>query len=258
MNSRLTIYGALAAALGLGAAVADAQQGDRAARDDDRARQTAESAEESRERGTRAERREERRGESVEERRAELIREADQALAQLRREDEAAADMIDDAYGHAVFLTTKAGLLLTGAGGTGVARVADTGEATFMHLGSAGLGVGVGVENYKLVLLLADERAYEQFVTGQWDGSLSAQAAAGGAGLAAEEPFLGEVSAFRVTDRGVIAQIDATGTRFWVSRRLNDEQTLERVAALDEELDEALRREAEQQVAIGEDDRTIR
>lgn len=203
-------------------------------------------------------RREQRRDEGVEARRSELIRDADEALETLRGRDQEAAQLIDDAYGHAVFRTTKGGLLVTGAGGSGVAREAESGEATFMHLGSAGVGLGAGVENYLLVLLLADEEAYRRFVTGQWDGSLSAQAAAGGVGAAAEEPFLESVRVYRVTDRGVMAQVDATGTRFWVSRRLNDEDTLERIAAIDDELDEADRREAEQQVAAGEDERVVR
>src|SRR5690606_31764781 len=76
------------------------------------------------------------------ERREELLREADEAIDQLRRENESAAELLDAAYGHAVFHTTKGGLILTGAGGTGVARANDGTDVTFMRLGAAGIGLG--------------------------------------------------------------------------------------------------------------------
>ena len=193
---------------------------------------------------------------NVRSRRSDLVREADAALQQLRSQDEEAADLIDQAFGHAVFNAHKGGLIVTGGGGTGVVRRSDDAEEpVFMHLGSVGLALGGGYENYRLVLLLEDEQAYRYFVSGQWDGSLSAQASAGGAGVSAEEPFLGSVRAYRVTERGVMAQVDATGTRFWVSRRLNEEGTRERVAAAQEQME---RQEVEEQIATGDDDRVIR
>lgn len=155
------------------------------------------------------------------ERREELIREADQALEQLRRQDELAAELLEQAYGHAVLNMTKGGLIVTGAGGTGVARTSDGDDVTFMRLGSAGIGLGAGFANYKLVLLFADEAVYSSFVSGQWDGALSAQAAAGTEGVSAEEQFLGGVRAFRLTDGGLMAQLDVTALRFWPYDRLN-------------------------------------
>src|SRR5690606_26356472 len=114
------------------------------------------------------------------ERREEITRMADAALARLRAEKPSAGALLDRAYGHAVFDTTKGGLIVTGAGGTGVAREAASGDATFMHVGAGGLGVGGGFESYKLVMLFEDAATYESFVAGRWDGSISAQAAAGG------------------------------------------------------------------------------
>lgn len=155
------------------------------------------------------------------ERRAELIAAADDALRQLRRQNADAAELMEQAYGHAVFATTKGGLILTGAGGTGVARPHGRDEVTFMRLGSAGIGLGGGFESYRLVLLFRDREAYESFVSGEWDGAIAAQAAAGTAGVSAEEPFLGGIRAFRVTEGGLMAQVDVSGVRFWPARSLN-------------------------------------
>lgn len=155
------------------------------------------------------------------ERRAELIDMADDALRRLRRDSANAAELMEQAYGHAVFATTKGGLLLTGAGGTGVARSHDGSDVTFMRLGSAGIGLGAGFESYRLVLLFRDRDTYESFVSGEWDGLLAAQAAAGTGGVAAEEPFLGGIRAFRVAGGGLMAQVDVTGARFWPAKNLN-------------------------------------
>src|SRR5690606_24502710 len=125
------------------------------------------------------------------------------------------------AYGYAVFDTTKGGLIVTGAGGTGVARATETGEETYMHLGAGGIGVGGGFESYKLVMAFEDGETYDAFVAGRWDGSISAQAAAGGEGAAAEEQFVDGVRVYRLTDGGLIAQVDVSGTRFWPSDQLN-------------------------------------
>ena len=166
------------------------------------------------------------------ERREELLREADRAIEELRRQDDQAAALLEDAYGHAVFNTTKGGLLLSGLGGTGVARAHDGTDVTFMRLGAAGVGLGAGFENYKLVLLFADEDTYSRFVAGQWDGALSAQAAAGTQGAATEEQFIGGIRAFRLTEGGLMAQLDATALRVWPVDRLNRAAEIEeRIAA---------------------------
>jgi lipid-binding SYLF domain-containing protein len=156
------------------------------------------------------------------ERRDELMQMATTTIEQLREDGGASAALLEAAHGYAVFDTTKAGLIVTGAGGTGVAREKSTNESVFMHLGAAGVGVGAGLENYRVVLLFEDEETYDAFVEGQWDGSISAQAAAGEQGAAAEEQFVGGVSVLRFTDTGLIVQVDVSGVRFWRSERLND------------------------------------
>ena len=156
------------------------------------------------------------------ERRDELMAMAEASLEELKAENPSAAALYDEAYGYAVFDTTKGGFIVTGAGGTGVAMEKDGGTPIFMHLGQAGIGLGAGLESYRLVLLFEDARTYEQFVEGQWDGSISAQAAAGEEGVAAEEQFIDGIQAFRLTDAGLMAQVDVSGLRVWPSEELNE------------------------------------
>jgi lipid-binding SYLF domain-containing protein len=157
------------------------------------------------------------------EERREIEQMAESAIEQLRAEEADAAQALDNAYGYAVFDTTKGGLIVTGAGGTGVAKVKDSDEQTFMHVGGAGIGLGAGGENYKLVLVFNDEESYNDFTAGEWEAGGSAQVAAGDEGAAAEA-LTDDVQLWRLTDVGLIAQVDVTGMRFWPSDDLNEGQ----------------------------------
>lgn len=153
-------------------------------------------------------------------RRTEILEMSKGTIEELRKND-AAGDLLDSAYGTAVFDTTKGGLIVTGAGGTGVAMRRTGGEPVYMHMGSAGVGLGAGFENYKLVLLFENEDTYRRFIDGQWNAGASAQAAAGEEGKAAVAKFVNGVAVYHLTDKGLIAQFDLSGVRFWPSDRLN-------------------------------------
>ena len=156
----------------------------------------------------------------LEARRSEIIDMSETTLAALSK-DEHAADLLSSAYGHAVFDTTKGGFIVTGAGGTGVAMRKSGGNPIFMHMGSGGIGLGAGLENYKLVMLFENEDTYRRFIDGEWSAGASAQAAAGEDGKAAVAKFANGVAVYHLTDKGVIAQVDVSGVKFWPSDRLN-------------------------------------
>jgi lipid-binding SYLF domain-containing protein len=137
------------------------------------------------------------------------------------RKNESAKALIDDAYGHAVFDTTKGGFIVTGAGGTGVAMRRNGSSPVYMHMGAGGVGLGAGLENYKLVILFENEDVYKRFIDGEWSAGASAQAAAGRDGAAVVGKFNNGVAVYHLTDKGLIAQADVTGVRFWPSDRLN-------------------------------------
>lgn len=129
---------------------------------------------------------------------------------------------VDDAAGYAVFRATQGGFLVTGAGGTGVAVNKETGERTYMHLGSGGVGLGAGVQRYHPIFVFETEAALERFIAGGWDASTTAQAAAGKAGASAKSSFFDGVAVYQLTEKGLMAQADVSGTRFWKSEKLND------------------------------------
>lgn len=154
------------------------------------------------------------------ERRSEILDMAKDTIDDLRRDD-TAEELLGNAYGYAVFDTTKGGFLVTGAGGTGAAMRKNGGDPVYMHMGAGGVGLGAGIENYKLILLFEDKDTYDRFVDGAWTAGSSAQAAARGEGKAAVGKFVNGVAVYHLTDKGVIAQVDVTGVKFWPSDRLN-------------------------------------
>lgn len=192
-----------------------------AERAEDRAEAAAERAED-RADDAADEARAEVREENLDERRQELLTMADTTIEQLSERNETAARLLDEAYGWAVLDTTKGGFIVTGAGGTGVAKEKDGADEVFMHVGGAGIGAVGGVSNYKLVLLFDDETTFKDFVDGKWQGSASAQAVAGDESVSEQEGFIEGAAAFRVDESGLIAQAELQGMRFWPSDRLNE------------------------------------
>lgn len=154
------------------------------------------------------------------ERRQEILDMSKAALNDLRK-DKGAAQLLDDAYGTAVFDTTKGGFIVTGAGGTGVAMRKNGSNPVYMHMGAGGVGLGVGLENYKFIILFENEDTYKRFIDGEWSAGATAQAAAGRDGAAVVGKFVNGVAVYHITDKGLIAQADVSGVRFWPSDRLN-------------------------------------
>lgn len=145
---------------------------------------------------------------------------ANETMNEFRKLDGNFNTLADDAYGYAVFDTTKGGLIVTGTGGTGVAVNTQTGEKTYMRVGGAGLGIGGGLQNYKLVLLFENEAAFEQFTNGDWNGQAAAQAVIGEAGASSSASFENGVAAFQMDQKGLMAQADLSGLKFWVADAL--------------------------------------
>jgi lipid-binding SYLF domain-containing protein len=144
------------------------------------------------------------------------------ALDNLLASNDGAKSLFDQAAGYAVFEITKAGgLMVTGAGGSGVAVNKASGSRSYMRMGSGGVGFGIGVQNYDLIVMFEDEPHLMRFMDGGWDSSATAQAAAGQEGINLTSSFIDGVAFFQVTDKGLIAIADVAGTRFWVADTLN-------------------------------------
>jgi lipid-binding SYLF domain-containing protein len=146
---------------------------------------------------------------------------AQETLNELFEQNQDAKALYDKAVGYAAFTALKAGFIVTGGRGTGVAVNKGTGQRKYMLMATGGIGLGIGGQRYDLVVLFEDEAHLNRFIEGGWDASTSAQAAAGSDGITLTSSFVGGVAIYQITDRGLMAQADVSGTRFWVIDELN-------------------------------------
>ena len=106
-------------------------------------------------------------------------------------------------------------------GGVGVAVNKTSGERTYMKMGTGGVGLGLGGQKYQVVFFFETEKAFTSFVEKGWKADASAQAAAGTEGANATTGFVNGIAVWQITDKGLMASVDITGTKYWKSKKLN-------------------------------------
>lgn len=161
------------------------------------------------------------------EKRATILDMRDQAVAQLVRERPEARDRMSSAAGYAVFDAASQNLiLLQTEGGYGV-LTSSKGETTFMKAGGAGIGFGVGLKDYREVIIFRDAADFERFRDVGWDASGRAEATAkggnlGGSATGRQSVDL-DVITYQLLDAGIALQATVGATRYWQWRALNEE-----------------------------------
>ena len=149
-------------------------------------------------------------------RRLEIDANAKSTLDDLLKTQPTSKELYERAVGYAVFTATKAGFIVSGGSGTGVAVNKKTGARTYMRMGMGGIGLGIGAQRYSLIILFETDSHLDKFVAGGWDSSATAEAAAGQEGVAMRSSFYKGVAFYQITDKGLMAHADVTGTKFWV------------------------------------------
>lgn len=147
-------------------------------------------------------------------------------LTQLYKAQPGSEKEVRDAYGTAVF--SNAGVtafFLTAAYGYGVARNNHTGQDTYMQMAAGGVGIGLGIKDFRAVFLFRDAQAYNNFVNQGLDFSGQADAAVkagtkGGAVSGAADVIPG-VRVYQLTETGLALQATLQGTKYWKDSNLN-------------------------------------
>lgn len=150
----------------------------------------------------------------------------DSVLAELYQQKPELKNRIRKAEGYAVFSNVGVNLVIASfAGGSGVV-VDRKGRETFMKMGSAGLGIGLGVKDFRGVFIFHDKDKLQKFIDKGWDFSGQADAAAKaddkGAQLAMAGNVIDGVELYQLTKNGLALQATLQGTKYWKDRDLND------------------------------------
>jgi lipid-binding SYLF domain-containing protein len=132
-----------------------------------------------------------------------------------------AKSLYDQAYGYAVFSSMKFALGVSGGGGTGVAVNSASGDRTYMKMGTAGIGLGLGGRKYRIIFLFEDQRSFDRFVDKGWQADTTANATAGTDGATAESTFSNGLKIYQLSDKGLMAHAEVAGTKYWKNDKLN-------------------------------------
>ncbi len=165
-------------------------------------------------------------GLSLVERRQVVMDMEEETLQRLYREHPAAKSKIKDSAGYGVFSNAHVNLILASAGG-GYGVVVDnaTGKRTYMKMALGGIGLGLGVKDYRQVLIFKNKETLNTFITSGWEfgGHADAAAKAGETGgeLSGEDDISKNVEVYSMTEAGLALQATVAGTKYWKDDSLN-------------------------------------
>lgn len=146
---------------------------------------------------------------------------AEETLKTLFADDEKAKALYDMAHGWAVFDNLKLAFGFSGGGGQGVAVEKETENRTYMKMGTAGVGLGLGANKYQIVFLFQDAQTFNNFVEKGWQADAGATAAAGTHAAEAKTDFTNGLAIYQLTEKGLMANADIAGTKYWKNDKLN-------------------------------------
>ncbi|MCF8473806.1 MAG: hypothetical protein K9G26_03840 [Emcibacter sp.] len=164
---------------------------------------------------------------SDEKKRVEILEMRGEVLNQLYKNHPEAKNMIKRAEGYAVFNNGGVNVVFFSAGsGKGVAHDNKSGKNIFMRMATGGVGIGLGIKDYRVVMIFHKRSAFDKFVEHGWDFSGQADAAAKvddkGGEVNAADTVVGGVTVYQMTEKGIALQATLQGTKYWKSDKLND------------------------------------
>ena len=129
------------------------------------------------------------------------------------------------APGYAVFSNANLNLVLASfSGGQGVVKDNNTGRHTYMKMGEAGIGFGLGVKDFRAVFVFHNRNTMNNFIDSGWEFGAHADAAAKAGdkgGAVGGEILLDGVTVYQMTESGLALQATVKGTKYWKDTQLN-------------------------------------
>ncbi len=147
-------------------------------------------------------------------------------LNKLYAAEPTASERIQKAAGYAVFSNVGINVILFSAGnGYGIVEDMRTGQKTYMKMASAGIGIGLGVKDFRGVFVFTTQEALTSFLEDGWDASAQADAAAKsgekGAAWAGAVDVAPGIKLYQITEHGLALQATIQGTKYWKDADLN-------------------------------------
>ncbi len=157
----------------------------------------------------------------------ELIRNMEtETLERLYKEEPSTKKKIKNAAGYGTFANANINLIFISAGGGyGVVVDNSTGKRTYMKMALGGIGLGLGVKDYRQVLIFHSKHTLQEFIEKGWEfgGHADATAKAGESGgeLSGAGALGYGIEAYSMTESGLALQATIAGTKYWKDKNLN-------------------------------------
>ena len=162
---------------------------------------------------------------SKKERRAEIQSMRATVLKDLYRLKPDTRAQIAASPGYAVFNNKNVNLLIASfGGGYGVVHENRTGKDTYMKMGEVGIGLGMGIKDFRAVFVFHSPEVMHKFIESGWafGGHADAAAKTGDTGAAVSgEILLDGITVYQLTEHGLALQATLKGTKYFKDADLN-------------------------------------
>jgi lipid-binding SYLF domain-containing protein len=164
--------------------------------------------------------------EKIDKERTEIRKASSDTLAALYKSNPSAQGLIKKSAGYATFSNFGMKILFVGGGkGKGIVVDNKTRGETFMNMGEAQAGLGMGAKKFRVIFIFQTADVMNAFVEEGWafGGQATAAAKSGdkGASMQGAAQVAPGVWMYQLTDKGLAAEITAKGTKYWKDKELN-------------------------------------
>ena len=164
-------------------------------------------------------------GNTKSEKQTSILKMKNEVLSDLYKIKPDVKAQIANAPGYAVFSNANVYLIFVSAGGGhGVVKNNRTGKYTFMKMGEVGVGLGLGVKDFRGVFVFHNTETMNRFIEEGWafGGQADAAAKASDKGAAVGgEITIDNITIYQLTEAGLALQATVTGTKYWKDDSLN-------------------------------------
>lgn len=163
---------------------------------------------------------------SAKDKRAIVMDMKEKVLHELYKSKPHTRSLIEKSTGYGVFSNANVNVVIASfGGGYGVIKNNKTGRSTYMRVGEVGIGFGLGMKDFRAIIIFHNQKTLNQFVNEGWNigGHVDAAAKAGdkGAAVGGEALASGNMTIYQITKTGLALQATLKGTRYWKDPELN-------------------------------------
>lgn len=164
-------------------------------------------------------------GKTPAEKRQSILAMKNEVLSELYKIKPDVKAQVKSAPGYAVFSNANVNIIFASfGGGYGVVKNNRTGKHTFMKMGEVGVGLGLGVKDFRAVFVFHDAKTMNDFVEKGWAFGAQADAAAKASdkgGAVGGEVSADNMTIYQITESGLALQATVKGTKYWKDDELN-------------------------------------